>query len=47
MGIYNSELGKFPFPRSSEAIISLAKYRGSTSGFVAAEAFKILIDFEK
>ena len=47
MDIYNSELGKFPFPRSREAIISLARYRGSTSGFVAAEAFRVLKEIQK
>ena len=42
MSVYQSELGDFPFPRSSEAIRALAVLRGSTSGFVAAEAFQLL-----
>jgi len=42
MKIYQSELGSFPFPRSEEAIFSLAKVRGAASGFKAAEAFMLL-----
>jgi LmbE family N-acetylglucosaminyl deacetylase len=42
MSIYSSELGAFPFPRSHEAIASLAAFRGSSSGFKAAEAFELL-----
>ncbi|WP_320667174.1 PIG-L deacetylase family protein [Prochlorococcus sp. MIT 1307] len=42
MQIYQSELGEFPFPRSSQAIYALASYRGASSGFKAAEAFEIL-----
>jgi LmbE family N-acetylglucosaminyl deacetylase len=40
--IYASELGKFPFPRSHEAIQALASLRGAASGFKAAEAFELL-----
>jgi LmbE family N-acetylglucosaminyl deacetylase len=40
--VYASELGKFPFPRSPEAIRALASVRGATSGFQAAEAFELL-----
>lgn len=40
--IYKSELGEFPFPRSIEAIRSLASVRGASSGFKAAEAFELL-----
>ena len=40
--IYKSELEAFHFPRSETAIKSLAKYRGSNSGFKAAEAFQLL-----
>lgn len=40
--IYSTEIGEFPFPRSLESIYSLSKYRGSSSGFFAAEAFEIL-----
>lgn len=40
--IYESEMGDFPFPRSLKAIESLAYFRGSMSGFRAAEAFMLL-----
>ncbi len=40
--IYASELGKFPFPRSEEAIRALAALRGAASGCRAAEAFMLL-----
>jgi LmbE family N-acetylglucosaminyl deacetylase len=42
MDIYASEMGKFPFPRSHEAIQALAALRGAASGFEAAEAFELL-----
>lgn len=42
MDIYASELGRFPFPRSDEAIRALATLRGAASGFQAAEAFELL-----
>ncbi len=42
MQIYSSEMGRFPFPRSKEAIEALAKVRGAMSGFHAAEAFQLL-----
>ena len=42
MAVYQSEMGPFPFPRSVEAIRALAILRGSTSGFMAAEAFQLL-----
>lgn len=42
LSIYSSELSNFPFPRSLESVKSLAKFRGSSSSFKAAEAFKIL-----
>jgi N-acetylglucosamine malate deacetylase 1 len=42
MKMYPTEMGDFPFPRSSTSIVSLAQYRGSTSGFRAAEAFQLL-----
>jgi LmbE family N-acetylglucosaminyl deacetylase len=43
--IYKSEFGKFPFPRSVEAIKSLSDVRGAASGFKAAEAFQLLREF--
>lgn len=43
LGIYEQEMGAFPFPRSMLAIESLARLRGASSGFEAAEAFMLLI----
>ena len=42
MSIYISEIAKFPFPRSYEAIRALATLRGAASGYIAAEAFQLL-----
>ncbi len=42
MATYESEMGTFPFPRSSEAIRALATVRGAAAGFLAAEAFQLL-----
>lgn len=42
MKIYESEISDFPFPRSEKTIRSLAKFRGSSVGFRAAEAFMTL-----
>lgn len=42
MRCYQSQLHDFPHPRSLEAIESLAKYRGSTVGVKAAEAFMVV-----
>ena len=42
MGIYSSEVGEFPFPRSNQAISALATLRGASSGFKQAEAFELL-----
>jgi LmbE family N-acetylglucosaminyl deacetylase len=36
---YRSELREFPHPRSIEAVQALARWRGATVGFEAAEAF--------
>jgi len=41
-GVYISENRPFPFPRSHEAILSLAKVRGAQSGLMAAEAFCLM-----
>lgn len=46
MNIYSSEIKDFPFPRSEEAISALAALRGASSGFLAAEAFELLREFE-
>lgn len=40
--IYTSEIYDFPFPRSLEAVRSLAQIRGAASGYLAAEAFELL-----
>lgn len=42
MNIYQSEISDFPFPRSEDAIIALAKYRGSSIGCSYAESFMLL-----
>jgi LmbE family N-acetylglucosaminyl deacetylase len=42
MRLYKSELREFPHPRSPEAITSLARYRGSSAGMEAAEAFVVI-----
>jgi LmbE family N-acetylglucosaminyl deacetylase len=44
LGVYASELGAFPFPRSLDAVRALATLRGSASGFKAAEAFELLME---
>ena len=44
MKIYESEIGKFPFPRSEKTIRSLAALRGSQSGFDSAEAFELVYE---
>ena len=42
MKIYNSELGKHPFPRSLKNIEALAAYRGAMVNKKYAEAFQVL-----
>ena len=42
MELYQSEIGQFPFPRSKEAMKSLAYVRGAASGYQAAESFMLL-----
>ncbi len=42
MQIYAGEMGKFPFPRSKEAMQAQMQLRGSTSGVEAAEGFMLL-----
>jgi len=44
MKLYESEMGEFPFPRSEETIRALATFRGSQSGFQAAEAFQLIFE---
>ena len=45
MACFTSQLGEFPDPRSLEAVEALAKLRGSTSGFKAAEAFALIREY--
>lgn len=45
MSCYKSQLGEFPNPRSLDAVEALAKYRGSTSGGGAAEAFMLVREY--
>ena len=42
MNIYESEIGKHPFPRSERNIRALATYRGATSGCEYAESFMLI-----
>lgn len=42
MKMYAGEMGEFPFPRSEQAICSLAHLRGVAAGYRAAEAFMLL-----
>tara|TARA_Y100001970_G_scaffold120641_1_gene149542 strand:+ start:1500 stop:2165 length:666 start_codon:yes stop_codon:yes gene_type:complete len=46
MEIYKSELGKHPFPRSIEAIKSLAILRGLQSNTKFAEAFELVLEIK-
>lgn len=40
--LYTGEMGDYPFPRSDEAIRSLASFRGVSCGCGSAEAFMLL-----
>ena len=42
MRAYESEARPFPHPRSDEALLALARMRGSSVGFEAAEAFQLV-----
>ena len=42
MALYNSEVRPFPHPRSAEALIALARSRGSSAGVEASEAFELV-----
>jgi len=46
MEIYDSEISVFPFPRSRESLLHLARFRGTSSEFFAAEAFELLLERE-
>lgn len=41
--VYASELGELPFPRSLEAVRALSVLRGAAAGYLAAEAFELLL----
>jgi LmbE family N-acetylglucosaminyl deacetylase len=47
MNIYESEIGKHPFPRSERNIRALATYRGATSGSDYAEGFMLIKEIVK
>jgi LmbE family N-acetylglucosaminyl deacetylase len=42
MAAYRSQLKEFPHPRSLQSVESLARVRGGTAGFPAAEAFQLI-----
>ena len=45
--MYEGEMGEFPFPRSVDALRSLAQVRGATCGCHAAESFMVLREINK
>ncbi len=47
MQVYESELGKHPFPRSIENINALAVFRGASAGVKYAESFQIVKIIDK
>lgn len=42
LSFFTTQTGKFPDPRSPEAVEALARFRGSTAGVMAAEAFMLI-----
>ena len=44
--IYDTELGKLPFPRSVDAVKAQAIIRGTESGALYAEAFRVIKEIE-
>jgi LmbE family N-acetylglucosaminyl deacetylase len=42
MGIYESEMGEFPFPRSERALRAQAEICGAGAGFDVAEGFMLM-----
>jgi LmbE family N-acetylglucosaminyl deacetylase len=42
MALYESEVRPFPFPRSAEALMAIARHWGSVAGLPSAEAFCLL-----
>jgi LmbE family N-acetylglucosaminyl deacetylase len=47
MGVYESELGEHPFPRSNRNIEALATFRGASVGVEYAEAFQLVKYIDK
>ena len=47
MKIYEGEIEEHPFPRSEKTIRSLSAFRGSQSGYIAAEAFQLVYERNK
>lgn len=47
LAIYESEMGKHPFPRSEKNVEALATFRGATAGVEYAEAFQVVKILEK
>ena len=47
MKCYESQLIEYPHPRSIEAIVALAKYRGATVGVEYAESFMLVRKIDK
>lgn len=45
--IYKTEYRDYPHPRSQKGVNILAQYRGLQAGFKAAEAFKLVVSYEK
>lgn len=46
LNIYNTELGDLPFPRSIDAVKAQAIMRGTESGVLYAEAFRVIKEIE-
>lgn len=47
LGIYKSEIGEHPFPRSNDNVRALAMFRGATIGVKYAEAFQLVKFIDK
>jgi len=47
IGVYESEIGEHPFPRSNKNVEALATFRGATAGVEYAEAFHLLKFIDK
>ena len=47
LSVYESEIKKYPFPRSSDGVKVMAMIRGMQSGFKFAEAFHLIRIFKK